>query len=164
MAAEANNEEVNKITTTNPKYTSDKVEVFTNIEYTNTISVDKPELLLPNFTIVQHGRDEFVSKEKPAKVDIDLAKKGFSHAKDVVNNGKYDLLILDELNVVVDYNLIPLIDVIKLIEGKPEKLELILTGRDAHPDLVKVADVVTEMLEIKHPYKQGILARKGIDF
>lgn len=120
--------------------------------------------LLPNFTIVQHGRDEFVSKEKPAKIDIELAKKGFSHAKDVVNNGKYDLVILDELNVVVDYNLIPLKDVIKLIEGKPEKLELILTGRDAHPDLVKVSDVVTEMLEIKHPYQQGILARKGIDF
>jgi cob(I)alamin adenosyltransferase len=119
---------------------------------------------LPNFTIVQHGRDEFVLKEKPAKIDIDLAKKGFSHTKDVVNNGKYDLVILDELNVVVDYNLIPLKDVIKLIEGKPEKLELILTGRDAHPDLVKVADVVTEMLEIKHPYQQGVLARKGIDF
>ena len=74
------------------------------------------------------------------------------------------MVILDELNVAVDYNLISLNDVIKLIEEKPEKLELVLTGRDAHPELVKIADVVTEMLEIKHPYQEGVTARKGIDF
>jgi cob(I)alamin adenosyltransferase len=119
---------------------------------------------LPNFTISQHGRDEFVSKENPEQVDIDLAQKGFSYAKDNINNGKYDMIILDELNVAVDYNLIPLESVLKLIEKKPEKLELVLTGRDAHPDLIKIADVVTEMLEIKHPYQQGATARKGIDF
>lgn len=119
---------------------------------------------LPNFTIVQYGRDEFVSKEKPEQVDIDLAQQGFTHAKEVVKNGKYDLVILDELNVAVDYNLIALDDVLKLIEEKPEKLELVLTGRDAHPELVKVADLVTEMLEIKHPYQKGVMARKGVDF
>jgi cob(I)alamin adenosyltransferase len=74
------------------------------------------------------------------------------------------MVILDEINVAVDYNLIPLDDVLKLIEEKPEKLELVLTGRDAHPELVKIADVVTEMLEIKHPYQEGVTARKGIDF
>jgi cob(I)alamin adenosyltransferase len=119
---------------------------------------------LPNFTISQHGRDEFVSKEKPEQIDIDLAKEGFTHAKSLINNGKYDLIILDEINVAVDYNLIPLKEVIELIDGKPENLEIVMTGRDAHPDLVKIADVVTEMLEIKHPYQQGVLARKGIDF
>ena len=119
---------------------------------------------LSNFTISQHGRDEFVSKEKPEQIDIDLAKEGFTHAKDIINNGKYDLVILDEINVAVDYNLIPLEEVIKLIEGKPEKLELVLTGRDAHPELVKISDLVTELLEIKHPYQQGVLARNGIDF
>jgi cob(I)alamin adenosyltransferase len=119
---------------------------------------------LSNFTIVQHGRDEFVSKENPDQVDIDLAQKGFAHAKETVNNGKYDLIILDEINVAVDYNLIALDDVIKLLAEKPEKLELVLTGRDAHPEIVKIADVVTEMLEINHPYQQGVKARKGIDF
>ena len=74
------------------------------------------------------------------------------------------MVILDEINVAVDYNLIPLESVMQLIEEKPEKLELILTGRYAHPELVKIADLVTEMLEIKHPYQQGILARKGVDF
>lgn len=119
---------------------------------------------ITNFTISQHGRDEFVSKENPDQIDIDLAQKGFTYAKDIINNGKYDMVILDEINVAIDYNLIILKDVIKLLVEKPEKLELILTGRDAHPEIVKIADLVTEMLEIKHPYQQGITARKGIDF
>ena len=74
------------------------------------------------------------------------------------------MVILDEINIAVDFNLISLKDIIKLLEGKPEKLELILTGRDAHPEIVRHADLVTEMLEIKHPYQQGVQARKGIDF
>ena len=74
------------------------------------------------------------------------------------------MVILDELNVAVDYNLISLEDVIKLMKDKPEKLELVLTGRYVHPEISMLADVVTEMLEIKHPYQQGINARKGIDF
>ena len=119
---------------------------------------------LQNFTFSQHGRDEFVSKENPAQIDIDLAQEGFKHAKDIIKSGKYDLVILDELNVAVDYNLISLEDVIKLMKDKPEKLELVLTGRYAHPEISMLADVVTEMLEIKHPYQQGINARKGIDF
>ena len=119
---------------------------------------------LANFTFSQHGRDEFVSKKNPEQVDIDLAQEGFAKAKDMIINSKYDLLILDELNVVIDYNLVKLNDVIKLIEQKPEKIELILTGRDAHPEIIKIADLVTEMLEIKHPYQQGVNARKGIDF
>lgn len=119
---------------------------------------------LSTFTFSQYGRDEFVSKEKPEQIDIDLAQEGFLHAKDSINNGKYDMVILDEINVAVDYNLISLKDVIKLVEKKPEKLELVLTGRYAHPELVRLADIVTEMLEIKHPYQQGIKARKGIDF
>jgi len=119
---------------------------------------------LKNFTISQFGRDEFVNKEKPEQVDIDLAQKGFAHANNVIKKEEYGLVILDEINVAVDYNLIDIHDVLKLIEEKPEKLELILTGRYAHPELSRHADYVTEMLEIKHPYQQGVEARKGIDF
>jgi cob(I)alamin adenosyltransferase len=119
---------------------------------------------IKDFTITQHGRDEFVSKENPDKVDIDLAQEGFKYSKEIVNNGKYDMIILDEINVAVDFSLISLKEIIKLLEGKPEKLELILTGRFAHPEIVRYADLVTEMLEIKHPYQQGVEARKGIDF
>jgi len=119
---------------------------------------------LTNFTIVQYGRDEFVSKEKPEQVDIDLVQKGFAHAKKIVKEGKYDLVILDEINVAIDYNLISLDELLKLIKEKPKKVELVLTGRYAPPELVKSADLVTEMLEIKHPYQDGVLARKGIDY
>jgi cob(I)alamin adenosyltransferase len=119
---------------------------------------------IKNFTITQHGRDEFVSKENPEQIDIDLAQKGFKYAKEIIKNGKLDMIILDEINVAVDYNLVSLDDIIKFIEEKPEKIELILTGRYAHPEIVRNADLVTEMLEIKHPYQQGVEARKGIDF
>jgi cob(I)alamin adenosyltransferase len=116
-----------------------------------------------NISITQFGRDEFVSKENPDKIDIDLAQKGLKHAKNVIKDAKYDLVILDEINVAVDYNLISIDEIVKLIEEKPEKLELILTGRYAHPEIIRTADYVTEMLEIKHPYQNGVLARKGID-
>ena len=119
---------------------------------------------IPNFTVAQHGRDEFVNKDNPEQIDVDLAQDGFKAAKNAVKNSKYDMVILDEINVAIDFNLIDLNDVIKLVNDKPEKLELVLTGRYAHPDITKIADVVTEMLEIKHPYQQGVMARKGVDF
>jgi len=119
---------------------------------------------IPNFTISQHGRDEFVSKENPEQIDINLAQEGFAHAQEIIKNGKYDMVILDEINVAVDYNLVSLDDLLELIEEKPEKLELVLTGRYAHPELVKMADLITEMLEIKHPYQHGVQARKGVDY
>lgn len=117
-----------------------------------------------NFTVVQFGRDEFVSKQKPEQVDIDLAQKGFAAAKEAIQKGKFDVVILDELNVAVDYGLITLEDVLHLLDEKPETLELILTGRCASPEVIKRADVVSEILEIKHPYQKGVLSRKGIDW
>ncbi|HHH80214.1 MAG TPA: cob(I)yrinic acid a,c-diamide adenosyltransferase [Thermoplasmatales archaeon] len=119
---------------------------------------------LQNFTIVQFGRDEFVSKENPEQIDVDLAQKGLKHAEEIIKKGEYDLVILDEINVAIDFNLVALKDVLKLVEEKPEKVELVLTGRYASPELVKHADLVTEMLEIKHPFQKGVLARKGIDY
>ena len=119
---------------------------------------------LSNFTVSQHGRDEFVNKEKPEPIDINMAQEGFDFAKKIIKDNKFDMIILDELNVAVDFKLIDLKDVLNLIEDKPEPLELILTGRYAHSDIIKKADLVTEMLEIKHPYQKGILSRKGIDF
>jgi len=119
---------------------------------------------IQNFTVVQFGRDEFVSKKNPEQIDIDLARKGFEQAKKIINKGEHDVVILDEINVAVYYNLIPLNDVLQLLEEKPEKVELILTGRYASPEVVKQADIVSEILEIKHPYQNGIESRKGIDW
>jgi cob(I)alamin adenosyltransferase len=119
---------------------------------------------IKNFTVVQFGRDEFVSKEKPEQIDIDLARKGFLYAKNVVQKGGYDLVILDEINVAVDFNLITSADVLELLEKKPETLELVLTGRYASPEIIKHADIVSEILEIKHPYQKRVQSRKGIDW
>ena len=119
---------------------------------------------IKNFTITQFGRDEFVSKENPEKIDIDLARDGFKHAKVIISEGKHDLVILDEINVAIDYKLIMFEDVIKLLDNKPEKVEIVLTGRYANPKLIKRADIVSEILAIKHPYEEGVQSRKGIDW
>jgi cob(I)alamin adenosyltransferase len=119
---------------------------------------------IKNFTVKQFGRDEFVSKDHPAQVDIDLAQKGLAYAKDVIHNHTYDLVILDEINVAVDYQLISVSEVLSLLQEKPEAVELVLTGRYASPEIIKDADVVSEILEIKHPYQKGITSRKGIDW
>jgi cob(I)alamin adenosyltransferase len=117
-----------------------------------------------NFSISQYGRDEFVDKKNPEKIDIDFAREGFAFSKDIINGGQHDLIILDEINVAVDYNLIDVNDVIKTIKNKPENVEIVLTGRYAHPEIIKNADYVTEMLEIKHPYQRGVESRLGIDY
>ncbi len=117
-----------------------------------------------NFTVVQFGRDEFVSKNNPEKIDCDLAKKGLLYAQDILQKGEYDVVILDEINVAVDYTLIPIDDVLRLMKQKPDTTELILTGRYAHPEIIKHADLVSEILEIKHPYQKGTPCRKGIDW
>jgi cob(I)alamin adenosyltransferase len=117
-----------------------------------------------NFTVVQFGRDEFVSKKNPEQIDIDFAKQAFMHAKTIIEGGAYDVVILDEINVAVDYQLISLEQIMQLLHIKPSHVEVVLTGRYAHPEMVKHADVVSEILEIKHMYQQGVQSRKGIDW
>ncbi|MBU7009363.1 MAG: cob(I)yrinic acid a,c-diamide adenosyltransferase [Theionarchaea archaeon] len=117
---------------------------------------------IPNFEIKQFGRPEFVSKENPDPEDIKLAQEGFEHAQKIIFSKEYDMVILDEINVAMDFQLIPIQDVETLIKERPGTVELILTGRNCPPQIVKIADYVTEMLEIKHPYTEGTLARKGI--
>jgi cob(I)alamin adenosyltransferase len=119
---------------------------------------------LENFTISQHGRDEFVSKEDPEQIDIDLARTGFEKSGEVLLSGEYDVVILDELNVAVDFGLIPIEEALNLIRAKPEHVELVLTGRGAPEEFMELADLVTEMKEIKHFYQKGVEARKGIEF
>lgn len=119
---------------------------------------------LPGFEIEQHGRDEFVSKEDPEVVDRELASKGFERAKEIVLKGEHDLVILDEVNVAMDYELVSVDDMIELIEKKPIRMELVLTGRYAPERIIDIADLVTEMREVKHFYQRGVAARKGIEF
>ncbi|OGF01532.1 MAG: cob(I)yrinic acid a,c-diamide adenosyltransferase [Candidatus Edwardsbacteria bacterium RIFOXYD12_FULL_50_11] len=119
---------------------------------------------LPGFTIKQFGRPSFVDKKNPAPADIKGAGQALEFAQKSFASGKYDIIILDELNVALDFNLVSLKDVLDLIATKPEKVELIITGRYAHPKVIKLADLVSEVKEVKHYYMQGVPARKGIEF
>ena len=74
------------------------------------------------------------------------------------------MIILDEINYVIDYGMLSLEDVLKVLRSKPDGLHLVLTGRNAHPEIIEIADLVTEMKEVKHPFEKGIKARKGIEF
>ncbi len=131
-----------------------------NIQYGELESAKK---LSPYLTIRQMGRETFVSKTHPDPIDIKLAKKGFSLAQKAIRNREYDIVVLDEINVVIDYGLIPLSDLLRLIASKPASVELILTGRNASPEVIHKADLVTEMVERKHYYRKGVKAREGIE-
>ena len=119
---------------------------------------------LPGFIIEQSGRDEFVDRKNPAQVDIDFAARGLEKVKAAAMSGEYDLVILDEVNVALDFGLIALGDILSLIENRPAHVELVLTGRSAHPDVVRAADLVSEVLNIRHHYDTGVEAREGIEF
>ncbi len=119
--------------------------------------------LSPQLTIKQMGRETFVSRTNPDPVDIELAQKALELAREAIQSKEYDIVILDEINVAVDYGLIPLSEVLRLMESKPESVELVLTGRYAKPEILEKADLVTEMVEIKHYYQKGIQSREGIE-
>ena len=118
---------------------------------------------LPNFTIRQFGRPDFVDKANPDPIDVQFAKEALAHAKTLIEEGKIDFLILDEVNVALDFGLISVDEVIDLIKSRPAKMELILTGRYAPRALIDMADLVSEVKEVKHPYQKGIAARKGVE-
>ena len=122
------------------------------------------EKYLPRLTIQMSGLDSFVMRDKPAAIDIELAQKGLATAQKAINSGKYDMVILDEIIVAVDFKLIALSDVIALIKNKPASLDLILAGRYASPEIIKLADTVSEVKEIKHHYAAGIKDRAGIEY
>ena len=119
---------------------------------------------LPNLTLKAFGRGKFVTEKPAGKEDVALASEALALAEEAVRSGTYDVVILDELSVALSLDLISLEEVLKLIREKPKNVELILTGRDAPEEIVKVADLVTEMKEVKHPYKKGFPARKGIEY
>lgn len=104
----------------------------------------------------------FPPGEPPADV-IELAEEGIRLAHEAVTSGVYDVVILDELNVALHFDLVSWEDVEAMLDGKADKTELIITGRNAPEALVERADLVTEMREIKHYYTQGVMARKGIE-
>jgi len=119
---------------------------------------------LPNVTLAVFGRVTFVDPNNIEEEDRREARRALDFSREAMLSGKYDLVVLDEVNVASAWGLVGLDDVIKLIEDKPENVELILTGRYADQRLIELADLVTEMVAIKHPFNEGIKARPGLDY
>ncbi len=120
---------------------------------------------IPNFTIVPVGRQTFVDKKNPDPVDIQMAHDGLKLAQKALREHECDVLILDEINVAVEWGLITLEEQLDLIRMKPQDVEMIMTGRYARQEVLDAADLVTEMREVKHYYEtKKLLARRGFEF
>ncbi len=118
---------------------------------------------IPEIELRQYGLDCFI-KNKPARKDIDAARVGLTEVSGIVSENSVDVLILDEICIALYYHLFEEDEIIRLLKAKPAAMEIILTGRYAPKALYEIADLVTEMNEVKHYFNKGIPARKGIEF
>jgi cob(I)alamin adenosyltransferase len=115
-----------------------------------------------NIVVKQCGRDCFITRE-PGEEDIRLAREGLRQAADAMASGEYHLVILDEANIATYYKLFSVDELLEVIRNRPEHVEVVVTGRKADPKLIDLADLVTEMREVKHYYQKGVVARTGIE-
>jgi len=120
-------------------------------------------LLAPYVTLEQYGGATFLRAEDVSDRDRALARSGLERARAVLASGRYEIVVLDEVLMALYFDLAPLTALLDLIVTRPPGVELVLTGRRAPQAVIDVADLVTEMVEVKHPYQRGIGARKGIE-
>jgi LAO/AO transport system kinase len=118
---------------------------------------------IPGLDITVWGREEFIGSS-PTIGDKVLAQEAMKRSQEVISSGIYDIVVLDEVNVALELGLVRIDAILDIITSKPENLELVLTGRGAPQEIIEVADLVTEMKEIKHPFRKGVKARKSIEF
>ena len=119
---------------------------------------------LPNVSLSSFGFGKLTDPANIRPEEREQAKLALEAARKAVASGRYDLVVLDEVNVALAFNLIDLGDVIKLLKDRPASVELILTGRYAVSQIIDEADLVTEMVKVKHPFDSGVKARKGIEY
>ena len=119
---------------------------------------------LPNIKIVSFGANSWIKKGTVNVQARSQAAKALEAASKAMASGDYDLVIMDEVNGAVDFGLIPLEDVIEAVTARPESVDLMLTGRHADARIIQMADVVTEMVNVKHAFERGVKAREGFDY
>ncbi|MEI7500553.1 MAG: cob(I)yrinic acid a,c-diamide adenosyltransferase [Bacteroidota bacterium] len=118
---------------------------------------------LPGISIVQFGLDCFIINT-PTDKDLKAARFGLSEVSKIISSGDFDLVVLDEACIAIHYNLFTVDELLGLLKSKPESMEIVITGRYAPAELIEFSDLVTDMNEVKHYYKLGVEARKGIEF
>jgi cob(I)alamin adenosyltransferase len=127
--------------------------------YSELIAIERFQGLIE---LRQFGRGCFIRNE-PVSDDIQAARKGLEESRRILDAGEHRLVILDEANIATHFGLFPVDDLLGLIDAKPANVELVLTGRRADPRIIKRADLVTDMREVKHYYARGVQARSGIE-
>jgi cob(I)alamin adenosyltransferase len=126
--------------------------------------LDAAKTVSEYITIEQYGKTGFTrDKEHPDAESLKNAKKGLAKARKAITSGKYDIIVLDEINTAHFFRLITVEEMLELVKMKPDGIELVFTGRYAPQELIEAADLVTEMVEIKHYYRKGLTSRKGIE-
>ena len=128
--------------------------------------MDSSKKLEPNFELIAVGKGfvGILDDNSPREEHEKYAAEAVRICREKIFSEEYDVIILDEVNYAITLGLIDVQEIIKIIKEKPSDLDLVLTGRDVKEEIVELADLVTEMKEIKHPFKSGIKAKKGIDF
>ncbi|GAB4366945.1 MAG: cob(I)yrinic acid a,c-diamide adenosyltransferase [Deltaproteobacteria bacterium] len=121
------------------------------------------EMLAPHVEIHQAGRDTFVNRKNPDPEDVRLAREGWELARATIEGRRADIVVLDEINCAVDFGLLPVGPVLEVLRKKPDGMEIVLTGRGAPPEFIDLADLVTEMRDVKHYYEKGVDARVGVE-
>ncbi|RLC62476.1 MAG: cob(I)yrinic acid a,c-diamide adenosyltransferase [Chloroflexota bacterium] len=117
----------------------------------------------PYITIEQYGNVRCIRREEVTPEHVAQARRGLERAREAMLSGRYDIVVLDEVNVAIWFGLLTVEEVLAFLDQRPEHVEVILTGRRAPSELIERADLVTEMREVKHYYQQGVLARRGIE-
>ncbi len=128
--------------------------------------MDSSKRLEPEFEMLAVGKGfvGIIDDKSPKEDHEKVAKEAIGISNEKIQSGNYDIVILDEINYAVNLNLISVNDVVNMIKNKPKGVDLVLTGNYAKNEIIEIADLVTEMKEIKHPFQRGIKAKKGIDF
>lgn len=118
----------------------------------------------PDLCVIKAMGEGFSWETQDRERDIAAARHAWEMAKEMINDPSYKMVILDELNIVLRYENLPLDEVVEVLQNKPEMLHVAVTGRNAKDELIEVADLVTEMTQIKHPFRSGVKAQVGIEF
>ncbi len=118
----------------------------------------------PDLCVIRAMGEGFTWETQDRERDIAAARQAWEMAKEMINDPSYKMVILDELNIVLRYDNLPLDEVIAVLQNKPEMLHIAVTGRNAKDELIEIADLVTEMTQIKHPFRSGVKAQIGLEF